>query len=28
HKEMNKNLPLLNGFIKSWHFHMLILQKK
>ncbi|CAI3155087.1 tRNA (cmo5U34)-methyltransferase [Acinetobacter oleivorans] len=28
HKEMNENLPLLNGFIKSWHLHMLILQKK
>ncbi|RJN42092.1 SAM-dependent methyltransferase, partial [Acinetobacter baumannii] len=21
------NLPLLNGCIKSWHLHMLILQK-
>ncbi|MDB0281157.1 methyltransferase domain-containing protein [Acinetobacter seifertii] len=28
HKEMNENLPLLNGYIKSWHLHMLILQKK
>ncbi|RIW67956.1 SAM-dependent methyltransferase, partial [Acinetobacter baumannii] len=27
HKEMNENLPLLNGCIKSWHLHMLILQK-
>ncbi|HCJ6490177.1 TPA: SAM-dependent methyltransferase, partial [Acinetobacter baumannii] len=25
--EMNENLPLLNGCIKSWHLHMLILQK-
>ncbi|HCJ6705167.1 TPA: SAM-dependent methyltransferase, partial [Acinetobacter baumannii] len=23
----NENLPLLNGCIKSWHLHMLILQK-
>ncbi|HBM2025784.1 TPA: SAM-dependent methyltransferase, partial [Acinetobacter baumannii] len=22
-----ENLPLLNGCIKSWHLHMLILQK-
>ncbi|MEN3490229.1 SAM-dependent methyltransferase, partial [Acinetobacter baumannii] len=27
HKEMNENLPLLNGCIKSWHLHMLIIQK-
>ncbi|MCW1264968.1 SAM-dependent methyltransferase, partial [Acinetobacter baumannii] len=24
---MNENLPLLNGCIKTWHLHMLILQK-
>lgn len=28
HKKMNENLPLLNGYIKSWHLHMMILQKK
>ncbi|EXA92371.1 SAM-dependent methyltransferase domain protein, partial [Acinetobacter baumannii 1267820] len=27
HKEMNENLPLLEGYIKTWHLHMLILQK-
>ncbi|HFF4753375.1 TPA: SAM-dependent methyltransferase, partial [Acinetobacter baumannii] len=28
HKEINENLPLLDGYIKTWHLHMLILQKK
>lgn len=28
HKEMKENLPLLSGHIKSWHLHMVILQKK
>jgi len=28
HKEINEKLPLLSGAIKTWHFHMLILQKK
>ncbi|MDR6798073.1 methyltransferase domain-containing protein [Acinetobacter calcoaceticus] len=28
HKEINEKLPLLSGYIKSWHLHMLILQKK
>ncbi|KAE9893725.1 SAM-dependent methyltransferase, partial [Enterobacteriaceae bacterium TzEc051] len=23
----NENLPLLEGYIKTWHLHMLILQK-
>ncbi|SSS09304.1 SAM-dependent methyltransferase [Acinetobacter baumannii] len=27
YKEMNENLPLLNGCIKTWHLHMLMLQK-
>lgn len=27
HKEINENLPLLEGYIKTWHLHMLILQK-
>ncbi|MDI7719401.1 SAM-dependent methyltransferase, partial [Acinetobacter baumannii] len=26
-KEINENLPLLDGYIKTWHLHMLILQK-
>ncbi|NYB17260.1 MAG: SAM-dependent methyltransferase, partial [Acinetobacter baumannii] len=25
--EINENLPLLDGYIKTWHLHMLILQK-
>jgi hypothetical protein len=28
HKEINENLPLLSGHIKSWNLHMVILQKK
>lgn len=28
YKEINEKFPLLDGYIKSWHLHMLILQKK